>query len=52
MDSAAANRSWSVALSGDGRCAFPGRIEVMAFAVLLLRLRRYTPVLGAPRDTP
>ena len=29
---AAANRSWSVALSGDGRCAFPGRIEVMAFA--------------------
>ncbi len=30
---AAANRSWSAALSGDGRCAFPGWIEVMAFAV-------------------
>ena len=52
MDSAAANRSWSAALSGDGRCALPGRIEVMAFLFLLLCVRRYTPVLGAPRDTP
>ena len=49
---AAANRSWSVALSGDGRCALPGRVESMFFLLLLLCVRRYTPVLGTPRDTP
>ena len=47
---AAANRSRSAALSGDGRCAFPGWVVVVGF--LRRCARRYTSVLGAPRDTP
>ncbi len=51
---AAANRSWSAALSGDGSGAFPGRIEgvISTKHVIAAAIRRNTPVLDAPRDTP